>query len=287
MTPEEQAAADAAAAAAAAAGTPPAGDAPPPAGTPPAAAADTSKTPLVIPRETFNNRLAAERARGAKDAQAKLDGEAQELGYRDHAAMMSFLKTGKGGKNEPPVEEGKPAPKVAPVAAASPKDRKWRDKAEEERKARGIAERKAREADERNQALVARHGFELRFAKAGVNDTDYAISLLEREMATMTDAQVDAFDETAWLDSLKKNKKSLFDEPRRQAIDTTGATDGKPPPAGAPPPTKDKDGNPLYRDTLEVDPKSGRFKMSQLEVDAELRKIMHDAQRAGSPVIDK
>jgi hypothetical protein len=306
MTPEEQAAADAKAAEeAAAAEATAAAEAEAAAkeeeARKAAAAADPDKTPLVMPRKAFNARLESERKRGATEAQAALDKDAQELGYKDHASMLQHLKAAKkqgGGKSaedaaaeeEKRQEAAKRAEeerKRAAAAGGSKQDWKLRKQLEEEKKIRQRKERELRVEKERNEALVARHTLELRFVQAGVRKPKYVMSLLEEHMANMTPEQAEQFDDTKWLEELKKEEPMVFGEKSVTALDTTGAGGGTG--AGEPPP-KPKvgaDGKPLYKDMLEVDPRTGKFKMSAREVDQEVRKIVSDAAKnPQTPVLE-
>ena len=249
---------------------------------------DTSKTPLMIPPAAMKKLKEAERLRGQREYQAKLDEDAEELGFKDHADMLDSLRKNQrqpAPKPKPEAEEAKPAPQAARG------DNKLARRLEEEKRARQKAERSVREAQERNKALEARYALERKFTKAGITDTDYAVNLLEREMATMTPEAAEAFNADEWVGSIKKSKPFLFGEARVVPIDTTGGKQNAETDAGGgttpPPPAikRDKDGNVLYPDALAIDPKTGKYVMSAREADDLLRKIVQGAGKGGAPVL--
>ena len=268
-----------------------------------AAAADPDKTPLVMPRKAFNARLESERKRGATEAQAALDKDAQELGYKDHASMLQMLKAAKKGggrgaedaaaeeekRQEAAKREEEERKRAAAAGGGSKQDYKLRKQLDEEKKIRQRKERELRVEKEKNEALIARHTLELRFVQAGVRKPKYVMSLLEEHMASMTPEQAEAFDDTKWLETLRKDEPMVFGDKTVPALDTTGDAGGG---TGAGEnPAKQKmgaDGKPIYRDMLEVDPKTGKFKMSAREVDQEVRKIVQDAAKnPQTPVLEQ
>ncbi len=127
------------------------------------------------------------------------------------------------------------APAPAPAAPAAPPEAPAFDEAamrasiEAEYAAR-FAEATARTAalEESLTAKDAEIAIRDTLAKAGVHDTDYAATLLSRELASMDDDALAAFDDAAWVDSQRTSRPYLFggQVAPKKAPANTGVTEG-------------------------------------------------------------
>jgi hypothetical protein len=253
-------------------------------------APDLTKAGHYIPNGAMKALKEAERRRGRDEFVSELNKKAQAKGYKTYEewlekAPAAAKKAGADAATEPAT------PATDPTKPLTRKDRELSRQVEEERKMRQKAERRAREFEAQIAAREARAQIERVFVNGGVRDLDYAVSLLERETAGMTPEQAEAFDENAWLAKLRIDRPYLFGE-RIAAVDTTGGQESTPagragtasalPPDQQPGAGKD----PAARNALTVDPKTGKYMMSEREKHAALQEILRSAGQGG-PVLPK
>lgn len=195
-------------------------------------------------------------ARGQREALVKLDADAQELGYKSHADMLANLKAGRanGGSVQRPNQQtqnpkrggqqAQPAREAAPMANTNqPRtsklemrriDRMQKER-EIDRKARIMAERRARQANAELEAERVRNELVRSAMMAGVQDVDYAVTLLERSIRGKDEAALsrEGFDEAAFFTNLRQTHPYIFGEQVRPITTGTGAGGAPPAPSAA------------------------------------------------------
>jgi hypothetical protein len=228
-------------------------DADPPA-PPPAPTPDPPRTGKVITMAT--SRMAQlkrdEREKGKRAALSALDNEAKELGYANHADMIQKLKAKKARGATPPATTREPEDTDNDTPTTQGSRRSTRAEREiarlqEQRRAanraRAASDRKARELERQREADRAEHELKIVAVQAGVKDVDYALSLLQRELANKTDAQLKEFDEEAFFKTELRKKRPYLYETTEEPVTTspsTADTQAVPKPGTPPVPTGEK-----------------------------------------------
>lgn len=221
---------------------------------------------LTIPTSAMGDIKRKERDRGRTEARSEYDTAAKEMGYESHEDMMTALRAQKVAGTRTPAQTPAPAADASDFDAdpvdASPKtdkdarsrvvSRLEREKGQllEDRKklnrARAHEERQRKALQGKLDAQEAEH--ELRFAavRAGVDDVDYAVVLLRRQLIGKTEEELAQFDEGAFFNQeLKKSHPYLYKSGTREANSSpapdgvAGKDDGAPTPAA---PTAQPDG---------------------------------------------
>lgn len=211
--------------------------------TPPAAQQAADGKTMVIPHSAMKRIRDEERAAGKTEA---LDALAKEAGYDSHADFVSALARLKAPapQQQAPV---KPEPKaddqeLTPDQVAKMKDSRREQSRYERQLEKTLGERnryaqsatewqrKAREAQQEVDAVRAEMHLRTVAASVGVQDIDYAITLMSREIEKMSPADAEKFDEKAYFEGLRQNKPLLFGEVVRPATTGTGTGSAPTPP---------------------------------------------------------
>jgi len=205
------------------------------------APAPTSRV-IQIPTAKMAQIKNAERDRGRTEALQTANLAAKERGFESYDHMMTQV----GNYPQPTTDPGTPTP---PEPAGEPEPQQPRKLAKalrenarllEERRvlnqSRAHEERKRKSLETQLSAQQAEH--ELRFSahKAGVQDVDYALTLLQRELKTQTPEQLENFDEGKFFSTtMRKSHPYLYNPETRGAHSSPGPDDvggaGTPPPA--------------------------------------------------------
>lgn len=188
--------------------------------TPPVAAAPATpakpQTPTTQARPSIDIAAAArlrrsERIKYGQAQRAKLDDQARELGYENHAAMIEAVRAQKGAQ-EPEVEEdGIPQDVRAALEAGE------NARAENERLKSENLRLKKRVLTLKDQLGAAQQEMELRAYAydAGIRDaesTDIALLLLRKQISKLDDAALKDFNEQEFFTTLRTSKPNLFGE---------------------------------------------------------------------------
>jgi hypothetical protein len=239
---------------------------------------DLSNIPTMMSKAALAKLKEQMLAKGKADAMAEMDKAAQAEGFKDHADMVAAIKAAKADPQEP----------ATPAKPAKPATGKEQAMLAEEKKARQLSDRRVRDLERQLDAQRTRAAIEREFILGGVKDVDYAVSLLERELADQTPEQAEAFEPGPWLTSLKAKRPYLFGE-KVAPIDTVTP---KPAPAAAAPTTAPT--NPaappssgVLPDFGAVDPKTGRFVMSDVEKNNAWARIQKGLGLAKEPIVPR
>lgn len=215
-------------------------------GTPPSTVpANTDPPPesgknIMIPARAMTNLKQDERRKGAAEALAELDKQAQAKGFANLAAMMQRLDAVLAAPPKPAQ-----APPNRPASGAPPKPQQpankndhkamqrsqadidhW--KRENEKNARALADeqRRRRTAERSRDAIEAKANLERIATRVGIRDTEYAIHLFNQHHQGMSVEQLEKVDESKFFAGLKKDHGYLFGETVVPA--TTGTAGGTP-----------------------------------------------------------
>lgn len=208
----------------------------------------------MIPATAFKQRLEGAKATGRKEMTAQLDKDAQDLGYASHTAMMEHLRGGhtqsrpqQGARPSGNPTNGQPQEQHAPPPSPPTKgaDRKVWAKYENDRKTWdrkerqyqtdvATANRRARNAERKVQAMEARTNLERIASSAGIRGDrlGQAIYLFEERHRGMSVEQLGQIDEAKFFEALRPNDPYLFGE---AVIPATTGTTGPTPGSRTPP----------------------------------------------------
>lgn len=203
---------------------------------------------------------AAEKAR--KEAEAEREDQAKDLGYSSYQEMLEELRKTRSKPAPKPAAkqsrsrdvdeddepEEKPArstrraardeddePEEKPARSRS-RNKDLSDPAEVERlksdydnqlrelnRQYKAEQRKSKQYEEEKEQILAEHELNLKAARAGIEDPEYAVRLLMKEVQGLSEEELEKFDEDKWFrETLREKKPALFaDAPAKPA--TTGA----------------------------------------------------------------
>lgn len=188
------------------------------------------------------------RAQGRADATEEMENAAKAAGFDSMADAFKTLAAVKAGKaNETPSRAApqvttdpepddqetdmptpKPDPKIAAATAAAARAARDRDALATEnadtRKRWRAEERERRRLQRELEAKDAEIALRTELHQLGVQDVDYTLRLLTRELEGKTEEDLGKFDRAAWATKLREEKPYLFGEVRAAA--TTGTTGG-------------------------------------------------------------
>ena len=202
-----------------------------------------------IPSSAFKRIKTEARERGRNEgahmAQEAIEAAAKSAGFNsveDAFAALASLKTQPAPQAHIPQPTHSPAANAGEAQQAVPSnhDRAQLDAMQKEWEAkmadyqRDIAQAQAR-ASELEEALTAKDAeIAIRdtLAKAGILDTDYAATLLARELASMEDDALATFSDADWVEQQRKDRPYLFGQGPTKVPATTGVSEG----TGAPSP---------------------------------------------------
>lgn len=228
-----------------------------PAGTPaPAqqAAPASSQTPpgektMVVPHSAWSRIKQEEYQKGAA---AALEKAAKDAGYESHAELMSamvrFKSQSASAAQSRQAATPAPQPEADDLAQTQAEHVASRASQRQEMAVQRNLEKALNERNRyANQAVEARRAAEearaevdavraemhLRTVAAGVGvqDIDYAITLLTREVERLTPEEAEQFDERAFFDKLRQSKPLLFGEAVQPANTGIGGGSAPRPPA--------------------------------------------------------
>ncbi len=256
---------------------------------PPAPASGASSNPAPIARQSRvisvpTGRMAeikkAERAKGQRAAQQAADNAAKELGYSSHEDMIAKLKAkqsrstpaaGARAATPPPEADAEPAPAAA-SGRSNARTQRELARAQEQRKAanraRAASERREKQARRELEAREAEHELSLAAVRHGVQDTDYALTLLKRKLAKLSAKELEAFDEDQYFKvELRKTHPLLYVLEERPA--DTSPTSSKETPRPGPttppaPPNGKKDAREMSRPEFEQSLRSRGYQLPHL-----------------------
>lgn len=215
---------------------------------------DSSEKTYSVPHSAFETIKETARAKGRTEAEAAFAAKLESLGISDVKTIddaIAKLKAAAPPKETPPKED---PPKVDSKKADPKKDdadagKKTGDGATlkrlvdaEKQAATEKAKRERAEADaaaavkaaeDRAAEATARAKLEVVAVRAGVTDPEYAITLLGRHVATLSEEDAAKFDPKSFFTDLKDTHPVLFGTAPTKV--TTGPTRGGPP-AGDPAP---------------------------------------------------
>jgi hypothetical protein len=273
--------------------TPPTGETPPEAEETKDEAPETQEEPparaskvVTMPAHRMVELKRQEREKGKRAALAALDAEAKGLGYASHAAMVAALKAKRSRVKPSASRTSAPEPETeneetdtsTPTAPRGRTTREQREllRAQEQRRAanraRAAAERKARQLEKQREADRAEHELRIVAVSVGVKDIDYALTILKRQLAGMSQAELAKFDERKFFsDTLRKSHPYLYGE-AVQPVTTSPSSESK----EAPP-------TPPNKPTPPTAPPKDVRQMSRQEYDAYLRSKGLTPPHLGSP----
>ena len=185
------------------------------------------------------------RSEGAQMAQDAIEAAAKSAGFgsvEDAFAALANLKS-------QPAVSAPPAPTQSPSAIASEAQtpsvpsnevneqiaavqREWSAKMADYERQMAAATARASELEEALSAKDAEIAIRDSLAKAGILDTDYAATLLARELAGMDDDELASFSDSTWVETQRKERPYLFGGGPKKVPATTGVREG----TGAPSP---------------------------------------------------
>lgn len=184
---------------------------------------------IVVPHKAFEGIKKEARAHGAKEATAKLETKAKELGFDSVEAAFAAAVASK--KVTEPVTP--PAPAVPPPVSATPPNDVPSRYAVELAAANAAAESAKAAAQAANEAATlasANADVKVMLVTNGVKEVDFVTHQLGAHMSTLTPEQASAFKPEDWLTALKAEKPYLFSVTSQVPANTL-------PPVGTPVPT--------------------------------------------------
>jgi hypothetical protein len=218
---------------------------------PPVEVPPTEAKTVTVSTDVFAKIRAEENAKGKKSAQADLEARAKQLGFASLEEMFlaestrqEQQKTKGDSTVTKPAAVTKPAtkpvarpatPAAKPPASTADKRAQERWKAERERlnRVNAAETRKRKEAERTADALRAEISLREAAIRAGVNDVEYAMVLVRRELTGKTQDELKVFDESKFFDGLKVTKPVLFAVENRPA-NTSPQVKEQPPSAPKP-----------------------------------------------------
>jgi len=184
------------------------------------------------------------RAKGRRDAISDLDQAAQAAGFTSHSDALKALAELKKSPPPAPVKPS-PQPKGEPTMATKSKTPdpkaemealRLNDERSKMRKQWRVEERRRRELQSQLDAKEAEMALREELYRAGVQDTDYALRLLTRQLEGKSEEEIGAFNRADFYAELRKEKPYLFGETVAPATTGTNGTkaDGSAPVVPAP-----------------------------------------------------
>ena len=188
---------------------------------PPASAVSAVPEPKVlrVPVSQMGAIKKAERERGRREALAQMDQQAQSLGYTDWAELAA-AKVDAATRRAKPVaddEDESPAPAATRAKAVAPKAAPQANTEElsiayrRANTARAEAERENRLLRKQLESTKAETSLRVAASQAGVVDVDYAVTVLRRQLAGKTQADLAKFDAPNYFKKdLKRSHPFLY-----------------------------------------------------------------------------
>jgi len=214
----------------------------------PPEASPPAKKEIVLPSDAIAKIRQEEREKGRKAALAQLDEQARKLGYRNHEAMVRALQKQRQQRQQQPArttqkvaqpdevdEELEVLRKKHPGIFRRYEEQLERMKEDKRRinRARAQSERQVKALQKQLEAQQAEAALRLAAVKAGVQDVDYALHLLRKELRGKGPEELAKFDESKWFsEDLRKLAPYVFGTRTEPATTGPSATQQapKPPP---------------------------------------------------------
>lgn len=223
---------------------------------PPSGTTPTGNGPkvLTIPSHRMKEIKQAERAKGQKDTLAALDAEARKLGFENHEDLKRAAERSRqqpqtsarpaAGQPDRPDGQQQPHGKNGRrLRAVEKENADLKEKLRATTRAASQAEKRTKQLERDLDAKEAEAELRLAAVRAGVQDVDYAVTLVQRAMGGKTEEELDKFDESTYFSTeLRKTHPYLFETVVRPAGQPGPKSQegGSPPPApGAPPKTQE------------------------------------------------
>lgn len=228
-----------------------------------------------MPSSAIRDIKARERERAQAKFRKEQDEQAKALGYKSHEDMMAKLQA--RGRNPKPTAPKERRPDAdsedgsEPTSGGSRQERRLMRRIEElteqlkrSNKERAHAEKKARRLEQDLASKHAESELKLTAVRAGVQDVDYAISLLQRKLQGRSARELESFDEDKFFrEELRKTHPYLYGVVEQEA--TTGADENviadAPPPGEKPAAPK---GNGHAKDARELTPDQYHGRLKEL-----------------------
>jgi len=177
------------------------------------------------------------RAEGVQMANQQIADAAKAAGFGSveeaFAALAALKDTPATRPSSPAVPAGDPQTPATPddggaqyAQQLAEAQRAYEAQLAEAKRQHEAAMAKAAELEEALTAKDAEIAIRDTLAKAGVHDTDYAATLLARELAAMDDDELAAFDDSAWVEAQRKARPYLFGQAANRTPATTGVSEG-------------------------------------------------------------
>jgi len=211
------------------------------------AKAGLDKNVLHMPTSALSRIKQEQRERGRKEAMAELEAKAKSAGFSSFEDMVAYNtelrssanKAVKAAKSvasnaaeydDSDEESATPEKPVAPTnkhdrraMAQYERDRQqWAIQMEQAKRQRAHEEKKRRELQRQLDANEARSSLEKLAIRRGVQEVDFAMHLLQRELEGKTEKDLSEFDEGTFFDRLRESRPYLFGEVVRPATTGTG-----------------------------------------------------------------
>lgn len=176
--------------------------------------------------------------KGRREALAELDTVAVKYGFSSHESALEALAA---LNKKPPAPEPKTAPPPTETQMPKPTEKKPDDRAADKaaREAQRLADergklrkdwrtsqRKQRDLQRQLDAKDAEKDLIIEMTKLGVQDLDYGMRLLTRELAGKSEEEIKNYDRKAFFEKVRQEKPYLFGETVVPA--TTGTNGTKP-----------------------------------------------------------
>lgn len=191
---------------------------------------------LQIPTSAMAGIKTENQERGKTELRNQLDADARALGYESHASLMASVAAAK--RQAPATPPAAPSTEAAPAATPDAAALQASAFAEERKRLNTQRADEAAARKKAERALAAREAeFQLRLVatKAGVEDVDYSLHLLKKQLAGKSAEELATFNETEFFNvTLRKLHPHLYSSTEVTVpANTSPATKAGSPPAPA------------------------------------------------------
>jgi hypothetical protein len=159
----------------------------------------------------------------------------KELGFSSMEEAKAAFERGKQIAQQPAQQQAQQSMPIAPQDGNAGAQQAQQQNSAERQKYLHDYEREAEKNRQLQEQLDARDAEMIlreTAVRMGISDIDYAMTLLNRKIDSMTDTELKSFDENVFFESLKKDRPYLFRETTRPA--NTGVGGGNAPAPIAP-----------------------------------------------------
>lgn len=197
---------------------------------------------VTLPTDAIKKIKEDARDKGRREALTELDAAAVAAGFANHAEAVKYLGDLKkapapAATTTPPKppenttmakQPKQPDPKADKAAKDAAKHAEERQRLHKDWKA---SKRKERELKRQLDAQVAEKDLAIEMMRYGVQDIDYGMRLLTRELAGKSEEEISKFDRKAYFEKLRGEKPYLFNE---KVVPATTGTNGTKPDGSSP-----------------------------------------------------